>query len=131
MARQSASVDINVTGDKELRRALDRFGDRVADMDEPDDDAAEIVRTRARRRAPVVSGALRDTIRAIRVDEGIGVVAGSRRVAYARIIHEGLPSRNIEPNRFLTSALRDEQERVVDVYERHVDRQVRRLDKEV
>lgn len=81
--------------------------------------AAEIVATEARVRAPVLSGALRSSIKAssgalsasVRAGKGSSVTS-----IYAPIQEFGWPGHNIAPQPYLYPAIAAKQAEVVDVY---------------
>lgn len=121
---------VQVTGAKELRKALRRMGADLKDMQRTNKAAAEPVARRAREIAPRLTGRLAGNTRATASQREGAVLVGSRSVPYAGPIHFGWPARNIEPNPFLYDALDDRRSEVVDIYEARVESLVRKLDRE-
>jgi len=77
---------IQVTGLRELRRELKRVSAQLPrELAKVNHEAAEIVAAEARRRAPVRSGKLRGSVRALRQQARGVVAAGSARVPYAGV----------------------------------------------
>jgi phage gpG-like protein len=70
---------------------------------------------------PVLTGRLRDSIRAGRGKTKAVVRAGGARIPYAPIIHYGYPARNIQPRPFLLEALQKERGDVFDKLEDGID----------
>jgi hypothetical protein len=121
---------IQVTGAKELRRALKAMEHDTGDLKDIHKAAAEIVIERARDLVPYVSGALAGTHRAARRATGAAVLAGRSSVPYAGPIHFGWAARNISPQPWLYDALDDRRDEVAARYEREIDGLVRKLDRE-
>ena len=131
MARKGGRAGVEVEGGPQLRRAFRKLGDRADDLRDVHRDAAKIVEQEAESLVPVLSGALRDTIRTSRTRSGSGVLAGGRSlVPYAGPIHFGWRARNIEPQPFLYDALDKRRDEVVARYSEGVATLVRRFDAE-
>lgn len=132
MARaKGGRAAVEVEGGPELRRAFRKYGDRADDLKDVHADAAGIVEAEAETLVPVLSGALRDTIRTTRTKSGASVLAGrGRTVPYAGPIHFGWRIRNIEPQPFLYDALDRRRGEVVQRYHEGVDDLIRRFDRE-
>ncbi|MGH9001533.1 MAG: HK97 gp10 family phage protein [Acidimicrobiia bacterium] len=83
----TASDAIRIQGLRDLQRALKAAdGESQKQLRVAMNQAAEIVVVEARRRGPVRSGRLRDTIRAQSGQREARVVAGSKRVPYAAAV---------------------------------------------
>ena len=121
---------VEVTGAKELRRALRRMDDRVSDLKDVHDDAGALVASRGRAIAPHLSGALAGTVRHDRRVAGASVLAGRRTVPYAGVIHFGWPAHNIEAQPFLYEALEDSRDDVVRLYGLGIEVLIDKLDRE-
>lgn len=82
---------------------------------------AFLVAQRARSRAPVRTGRLRDNIRTGKHRYGFIVRVGSKtRVPYAGPIHFGWPRRGIVPNPFLYDALDERRQELLATYTNRV-----------
>jgi len=126
----STAPRIQVTGAKELRKALRRMGDDLSDMKAIHKAAADKVADRARERVPIRSGKLRGTIRSTASKRRAGVSAGRKLVPYAGPIHFGWPAHNISPQPFLYEALDDRRSAVVNLYVERVGQLVERVGRE-
>lgn len=118
---------VEVEGADEAQRALERAAVEVEQLD-PDASraGAELVLEAATSTAPRRTGALASSGH-LRVDgRVVEAVFGAR---YARPVHGGVPSRNMAANPFLTAAAARVEARVVEVYERAVDKIVDRADR--
>ena len=121
---------VQVTGAKELRRALKTMDHRLDDLKDVHSDAGELVASRARQLVPYLSGALGESIRTDRRATGASVLAGRSRIPYAGPIHFGWPGHNIEPQPFLYEALEDRREDVANLYALGIEVLVEKLDRE-
>lgn len=121
---------VQVTGARELRKALRNMGDDLSDLTALHRDLAEIVASAARPRTPVRSGRLRESIRGKGSKTRASVMAGSRVIPYAGPIHFGWPAHGISPQPFLYDALDARKRAVVDKYEDRVGDLVKKLDRE-
>lgn len=122
---------IQVTGAKELRRALKRMDADLKDLTRINKSAAEIVARTARERAPVLTGRLRNTIKVGATRTRGTVSAGNRgNVPYAGPIHFGWPQRNISPQPFIYDALDERRSEVVELYQTRVADLVTRVGRE-
>lgn len=125
---------VRIDGLREVRSAirgisddLDRERARGA-LKELNADAAKIVAQRAIAIVPRRSGRLADTIRPSGTQKSARVRAGFKRVPYAGPIHFGWGARGIRPQPFLYDALDARRQQVIDVYERGVDRLIKKHD---
>lgn len=121
---------IQVTGAKELRRALKRMDNDASDLRGVNLDAAKIVAGRARDIVPRLSGTLENSIRALASKSSGSVAAGKARIPYAGVIHFGWPAHNIEPQPFLYDALDQRATQVVQLYEQRIAELVVRVGRE-
>jgi len=121
---------VQVTGAKELRRALQRMGNDATDLRAINLAAAKEVGDEAQHRAPHLSGALVHSVRPTATKQSGKVAAGKKTVPYAGVIHFGWPRHNIKPHPFLFDALDDKRQAVADKYAERVDALVVRVGKE-
>jgi hypothetical protein len=121
---------VQVTGAKELRRALVRMEKDVKDLTPINREAAETVATEARSTVPVLSGALRRTIKSSATKTKGVVRAGAKGIPYAGVIHFGWPAHNIEAQPFIFDALAKSESEVVEKYQRRIADLVERLGRE-
>jgi hypothetical protein len=128
MAR-SGATGIEVEGGPELQRAFVRLGARLEDLAGMYGDIADMVADEARDRAPVLTGALRDSVRSRRARKSASVSIGSG-LLYGPPIHFGWRARNIEPQPFLYDALEAERDDIDTRVQAEVDDLIRRFDRE-
>ena len=108
-----------------LQKAMKEAGDDlVAELKAGNKALGEIVAARARQIVPVRSGALKKTINAVKAVSGAKVTAGTpsltSKVPYAGPIHYGWEARDIEAQPFLSDALDDVHDEVVDAYDKMI-----------
>jgi len=104
-----------------LQKALKEVGpEMVAELKEGNKALGEIVAERARQIVPVRTGALQKTIKATKSAGGARVNAGTpsltSKVPYAGPIHWGWPARSIESQPFLSDALDEVKDEVIEAY---------------
>lgn len=99
---------LRVTGLRTTFRALQEAGASAEDLKDLMAVLGGIIVQDATPRARRDSGAMAGTIRAGRGKTKAVVRAGGRRVPYAGVQHYGWPDRGIEPNTFLTDAIRSQ-----------------------
>ncbi len=121
---------VQVTGAKELRRALAHMEADVKDLTPINREAAETVATEARGTAPVLSGALRRTIKSSATKTKGVVRAGGKGIPYAGVIHFGWPAHNIKAQPFIFDALASRESEVVEKYQRRIADLVERVGRE-
>ena len=121
---------IQVTGAKELRKALSKMGRDLGDLRAINLEAAKVVADEAERRAPRRSGTLARTIRPTASKAAGRVAAGRKSVPYAGVIHFGWPGHNIAAQPFIFDALADKAQAVTDKYVERVDALVIRVGRE-
>lgn len=113
----AATPNAEIEGLNKLLRSLEKLDEAAKkDFKEAGLKVGKIVVEQAREEVPVVSGALRATIRPAATRRGAKIRAGSARVPYAGPIHFGWKSRNIRPNQFLYRAVDKNVDRVVEIY---------------
>ncbi len=120
---------VQVTGAKELRKALKKMGADVKDLTAINKKAAETVADEARERAPILTGVLRKTIRA-RATKTRGYVTAGTGIPYAGVIHFGWPRHGISPQPFIFDALDARKDEVVHAYEKRIGDLVERVGRE-
>lgn len=121
MAVQQTTVTID--GLNQLRRAFKTLSaNATEDFKAAGYASATIVADEAKSLVPVVSGRLRDSIRAAMVQSGGKVRAGVKAVPYAGPIHFGWGRRNITPQPFLYQAIDRRHGEVLDTYLAHLER---------
>ena len=113
-----------------LQKAMKEAGDdMVAELKAGNKALGEIVAARARQLVPVRSGALQKTINAVKAVSGAKVTAGTpgllSKVPYAGPIHYGWDNAfgdgvTIEAQPFLSDALDDVHDEVVDAYDKMI-----------
>jgi phage gpG-like protein len=133
-----ADDTVRVEGLRELRNTLRRLGDTdIPDaIKKANKDAAEKVAADARRRAPVRSGRLRDSIRSSGQALAAIVREGNAKVPYAGWIDYGGTIRPhgeitrpfLPEGRILTPALNAQRDEIVDQYEQAINRVLRERD---
>lgn len=121
-----------IDGLRELQRALRNVSDDAKlEMKPTHLQAAEIVAEDARKRAPVRSGRLRDSIVGRTVQTGgrvrIGFGGGPASL-YAGPIHFGWPARRIRPQPFVYDALDPKRPDLVRLYEQRIDELTKKYD---
>lgn len=121
---------VEVTGAKELRRAIRRAEDDLSKsaLKQAHRDAAEVVATEARYTVPVRSGTLAASIRAAGTQTKGVVRAGFAKVPHAGVIHFGWPGHNISPQPFLYEAADARVDDVLDVYNARIEEIARRIE---
>lgn len=106
-----------VDGLNKLLRALEQLDDEAKnEFKEVGEKVGKFVAEQAREEVPVLSGALRGSIRSVVTGRGAKIRAGSKRIPYAGPIHFGWRSHNIRPNQFLYRAVDKNVDRAVDLY---------------
>lgn len=103
----NGDVRVRITGLNQTLRKLSQAGADAQDMKALMHEIGMLVVNAAS--PPVLSGALKGSLRAGRGKTKAVVRAGGARIPYAGVIHYGWPARNIEPNPFITDALRRQQ----------------------
>jgi HK97 gp10 family phage protein len=116
-------VTSKIRGKERLSSTLAAASRNVANMPPAvHQQAGNIVARSARSKAPTRTGRLRNSISATTTGSGATVTAG---VPYARFQNYG--TRFVRARRFMDNALDDNVDRVLDVYDREVDKQLDRV----
>jgi len=115
---------LKVEGLKELLSALRKIDPALKiEIKALNLESAKIVRMEAMRRVPVgKTGKLQRSIKALASQRKGRVVAGSKPVPYAGVIHFGWPKRHIRPQPFLFRALDRKRLEVFRTWKKGVDR---------
>lgn len=124
------SVRIEVTGAKELRRAIKKAENDglKAELKQAYRDAARIIVSESKSNVPVLSGDLRSSIRPLGGATSAVVAAGRGRTRdYAGVIHFGWPAHNISPQPFIHHAIATEWDRVYQSFETAIDDVTRKI----
>lgn len=112
-----ARPTVEIEGLNKLLRALEKLDDEAKQsFKDVGGRVGKLVAEQGREEAPVRSGALQRTIRAVNTGRGAKVRAGTARVPYAGPIHFGWRSRNIKPNNFLYRAVDKKVDVALDMY---------------
>lgn len=104
---------------RKLRRIDAEYPKRIKAIHEQ---VAKPVESMARRRAPVRSGRLKNSVRSSGTQRAAVVRAGTnvKRYRYAGVIHFGWPERNIRAQPFMTEAIEVAAPMVVRTYEKEL-----------
>lgn len=95
------TATVEVEGADNLQRTLRRAGDELADLEDANRQAGDVIASAARARAPRRSGRLASSLQSS-VTKGRGSVTSAE--PYAGPIHWGWPARNIRSQPFLMEA---------------------------
>lgn len=114
MANKNYTVE--VSGVRELVKALDDLDDRLADLEDLHSKSAKIVYTASARNVNSVTGKLKRSHKVLATAKKGVIKAGVGRVAYARVNHWGWRVRNYAANNFLYDARDSEERKVYKVY---------------
>lgn len=133
MSRRSKDPEVKIEGLRHLTKALKAAqggakGSLTDALKDANKEAAEAVAKTARGEVPVVSGKLRDSIRAAGTLRAGIVRAGKAKVPYAGPIHFGWPSRHIIPNPFLYDALDKRKSDVIEIFVDRVEKVIESFD---
>lgn len=107
-------VKVTVKGIGRLNRALNKAGVDAQNMRDLMHSIGMIAVRDAQARAPVASGALRNSIRAGRGKTKAVVRAGGARVPYAGVIHYGTPDGTYTPRTFLLTAIQSKRGEILN-----------------
>ena len=117
-------VRTEVAGLDNLKRTLGAAERDLKDSAEADRQAAAVVASSARARAPKVSGRLAASVHPVPVPGGYGVAVGT---AYGGVILHGWAARNIAANPFVTEAAAASLPAVTEAYHRNIDTSLRQV----
>ena len=111
---------VEVRGLRTLQRTMRKAGVDIADLKDAHQRASRIVSDASRSRCPVLTGALRASVRGNRAAYKAIVRAGSARVPYARPVHWGRDGRSGRP--FISQAAQATETRWVEEYRKDVEK---------
>lgn len=121
---------VRLDGARQLRRALSRAGDDLADLRAANAQAAGIAASGARVRVPERSGRLAASVRPGATKTQAVIRAGSARIPYAGPIHWGWAARHIAPHPFLSEGAQATEPAWLGVYTAALERLVARVARE-
>lgn len=120
-------VKVEIEGGKQFRAAATAAGkDAVDDLKAANKSAAEVVKTAALPIVPVMTGALKNSVRTSGTKTAGVVRAASARIPWGPPIHWGWAARNIAPRPFLYEALDSRRDEVMATYVKQVDEVIRK-----
>jgi hypothetical protein len=123
----SVGVKVEVEGASAFRKAATAAGkEAVDDLKKANKAAAEVVKAAAIPLAPVLTGALRSSIRPAGTKTAGIVRAGKARIPWAPVVHWGWAARGIEPRPFMLDALDRRRDEVTERYATQVAEIVRK-----
>ena len=111
---------IDVRGLRTLQRTMRKAGVDIADLKDAHQAASQIVADASRDTAPVLTGALRSTVRGNRAAYKAIVRAGNARVPYARPVHWSRWRSRARP--FISQAAQATETRWVEEYRKDVEK---------
>jgi hypothetical protein len=124
-----AGPALEVTGARQLRRALKDAGVSVQDLKDAHKAVAEDVARASAPRAPRRTGALAASVRPSGTQAGALVRAGNgRTVPYAAPVHWGWPARNITAQPWIYRTAEDRQPQWEDQYLRALEAIIRTVE---
>lgn len=113
-----STTRIEAPGEASLRRDLADVGRELADLESAHDATARVVLPEIRTRAPRVSGALGNSMRADVAGDGVAFTSA---LPYFGPVHNGWPAHGIEPNPFAVDAVLAAESEIVEIYGEDVD----------
>jgi len=125
--RRLADVAVQVEGVKQLRKSLKAAGEDLSDLKDAHRQAATVVASAARARAPKVRPRLVTTVRPAGTKTAAIVRAGNAKAPYANAIHWGWPKRGITANPFISEAAQDTESTWVPIYSAAVENALDRV----
>lgn len=126
----AAAPIVRVEGARQLRRALSRAGDDLADLRDANAQAAAVASRAGAARAPRRSGTLAASVRPGATKTQAVIRAGGARVPYAGPIHWGWPARHIAPQPFLSEGAQATEPTWLGIYMAAIERIVARVARE-
>lgn len=119
---------MRVDGLPRLRRELRRAGVDLGELKAANLAAANTVLPHAKIAVPVLTGAMKSTMRASGIASGGVIRAGyKKRVPYAPVIHFGWPKRQIRAQPWISRAVVRHEDEWVAVYMQHVNQIIKKL----
>lgn len=113
------STKVSAPGEDNLRRDLADVARELGNLEAAHAATGRVVLPEIRTRAPRVTGALGNSMRADVSGDGVAFTSA---LPYFGPIHNGWPAHGIEPNPFAVDAVLSAETEVVDIYGEDVDR---------
>lgn len=121
----SRGVLTTVLGSERFIRTSNEAADALGELKLPHAKAGRMVGLRARQEAPVLTGALRQSVKWGGNGSYGYIQAGGTGITYAFAVHSGHGS--VKPNPFLTRAARQTESQWVSEYENAIDKAISKV----
>ena len=119
---------IEVTGIRELNKALKGVGDDFEDLKDANALLGQLVAGRATALVPVRSGKLQSSIKTNRAKNKVTISAGRASVPYAGVIEYGWGKRGIKARPYLNKAVNEKKGEIKEKYEENIKNIIKKYD---
>ncbi len=119
---------IEVTGIRELNKALKGVGDDFEDLKDANALLGQSVANRASAIVPVRTGRLQSSIKTNRAKNKVTISAGRASVPYAGVIEYGWGKRNIRKQPYLNKAVNEKKGEIKEKYEENIKNIIKKYD---
>ncbi len=119
---------IEVTGIRELNKALKGVGDDFEDLKDANQLLGQLVANRATALVPVRSGKLASSIKTNRAKNKVTISAGRASVPYAGVIEYGWGKRGIKARPYLNKAVNEKKGEIKEKYEENIKNIIKKYD---
>lgn len=117
-------MTVEVKGARQLAATTSKAARDLEDMSDPGQRSAAQLLASARSKAPRVTGRLANATEADVTPVQVELTNG---LEYAGVIHYGWPAHGIDAQPFLTDALEEQQQRIEDLYQHQVERELHQI----
>ena len=119
---------IEVTGIRDLNRALKGVGDDFEDLKDANALLGQLVANRATALVPIRSGKLQSSIKTNRAKNKVTISAGRASVPYAGVIEYGWGKRGIKARPYLNKAVNEKKGEIKEKYEENIKNIIKKYD---
>ena len=119
---------IEVTGIRELNKALKGVGDDFEDLKDANALLGQLVANRATALVPIRSGKLASSIKTNRAKNKVTISAGRASVPYAGVIEYGWGKRGIKARPYLNKAVNEKKGEIKEKYEENIKNIIKKYD---
>lgn len=119
---------IEVTGIRELNKALKGVGDDFEDLKDANQLLGQLVANRATALVPVRSGKLASSIKTNRAKNKVTISAGRASVPYAGVIEYGWGKHGIKARPYLNKAVNEKKGEIKEKYEENIKNIIKKYD---